>query len=179
MEILGASTVLLYGTNLVLSPVPPSPPPVDEATGLPAVGEAYHVRVVVPCYKESLVSGERKGEGERERAAVTLPFPLSLSTHPHSAHPLPPLPTLTQDIVRRTILAAREAALPTGCSRTVYLLDDGRDPKKRKWVDALADPAIVYVSGRKRPAGEMNGERGSEWERGSFREVPAQHAAQI
>lgn len=60
--------------------------------------------------------------------------------------------------MRRTIVAAREAALPAGCARTVYLLDDGRDPKKRKWVDALADPAIVYVSGRKRLAGEMNGE---------------------
>lgn len=42
----------------------------------------------------------------------------------------------------------------------MYLCDDGRDPKKRKWVDALADPAIVYVSGRKRPAGETNGEGG-------------------
>jgi len=39
----------------------------------------------------------------------------------------------------------------------VYLCDDGRDPKKRKWVDALNDPSVVYVSGRQRPAGEMNG----------------------
>lgn len=53
--------------------------------------------------------------------------------------------------------AARQATLPPGCSATVYLCDDGRDPKKRKWVDALADPGVVYVSGRKRPPGEMNG----------------------
>ncbi len=73
----------------------------------------YHVRVLVPCYKESL------------------------------------------EILRRTIMAAYDAQLPEGCHRTIYLCDDGKDPKKRKWVDSLAAD-VVYVSGRKRPSGELN-----------------------
>ena len=72
----------------------------------------YHVRVLVPCYKESL------------------------------------------EILRRTIMAAYDAQLPEGCSRTIYLCDDGKDPKKRKWVDSLAAD-VVYVSGRKRPSGKL------------------------
>ena len=117
IELLGATTVLLYGVNLLLLPAAATAvATVDEATGLPCVSQAYHVRVLVPCYKESL------------------------------------------DILRRTVVAARDAPLPLGCAgKTVYLCDDGRDPKKRKWVDALNDPSVVYVSGRQRPAGEMNG----------------------
>ena len=69
------------------------------------------MRVLVPCYKESL------------------------------------------EILRRTIMAAYDAQLPEGCHRTIYLCDDGKDPKKRKWVDSLAAD-VVYVSGRKRLAGE-------------------------
>ena len=71
----------------------------------------YHVRVLVPCYKESL------------------------------------------EILRRTIMAAYDAQLPEGCHRTIYLCDDGKDPKKRKWVDSLAAD-VVYVSGRKRLPGK-------------------------
>ena len=44
----------------------------------------YHIRVCVPCYKESL------------------------------------------EILRRTIMAAYDATLPTGCARTIYLCDDGK-----------------------------------------------------
>ena len=108
--------MLLYGVNLLLLPASGTVAEADEATGLPRVSQPYHVRVIVPCYKESL------------------------------------------DILRRTVVAARDAPLPLGCAgKTVYLCDDGRDPKKRKWVDALNDPSVVYVSGRQRPAGEMNG----------------------
>ena len=35
-----------------------------------------------------------------------------------------------------------------------------QDPKKRKWVDSLAAD-VVYVSGRKRAPGEMNGKSGN------------------
>jgi hypothetical protein len=55
----------------------------------------YHVRVLVPCYKEDLV------------------------------------------IVRRTVMAAYLADLPDGCSRTIYICDDGKDPKKRKFCDSM------------------------------------------
>lgn len=52
VEIMGASTTLLYGVNLLLHPVY-QPVPKDES-GKPMVTLAYHVRVLVPCYKESL-----------------------------------------------------------------------------------------------------------------------------
>ena len=112
VECLGATTVLIYGLNLILLPAPTGPPPASTAN-------PYHVRVCVPVYKEAL------------------------------------------DIVRRTILAARAAPLPSGCARTVYLCDDGRDPKKRSWVAGLNDPCVVYVSGRKRAPGEINGKSGN------------------
>ena len=57
-------------------------------------------------------------------------------------------------------MAAYDATLPAGCQRTIYLCDDGKDPKKRKWVDSLGAD-VVYVSGRKRPPGEMNGKSGN------------------
>ncbi len=37
------------------------------------------------------------------------------------------------EILRRTVLAAHDAILPNGCQRTIYMCDDGKDPKKRKW----------------------------------------------
>ena len=39
---------------------------------------------------------------------------------------------------------------------TVYLCDDGKDPKKRRWCMAPGR-GVVYVSGRTRASGEMNG----------------------
>ncbi|KAL3155246.1 hypothetical protein ABBQ32_013178 [Trebouxia sp. C0010 RCD-2024] len=116
VEIMGASTTLLYGVNLLLHPVY-QPVPRDES-GKPMVALAYHVRVLVPCYKESL------------------------------------------EILARTCSAALEAVLPEGCTRSVYLCDDGGDSTKRKWVQSKAAEkgcSIYYVSGRKRSPGEMNG----------------------
>ena len=116
VEIMGASTTLLYGVNLLLHPVY-QPVPKDES-GKPMVTLAYHVRVLVPCYKESL------------------------------------------EILARTCSAALEAVLPEGCTRSVYLCDDGGDATKRKWVQSKAAEKgcnIYYVSGRKRYPGEMNG----------------------
>jgi len=40
-------------------------------------------------------------------------------------------------IVRRTVMAAYDAVLPAGCQRTIYLCDDGKDPKKRKFCDGI------------------------------------------
>lgn len=45
-----------------------------------------------------------------------------------------------------TIMALREAELPEGCTRTIYMCDDGKDPLKRDWVDSLDDD-VIYVSG--------------------------------
>ena len=79
----------------------------------------YHIRVLIPCYKEEL------------------------------------------GIVQRTVLAALAADLPGSCARTVYLCDDGKDAEKRRWVASLGRPDLVYVSGRARRIGEMNGKSGN------------------
>lgn len=120
IEMLGATTVILYGLNLVLDPVVEDYHLGEDPTNpsKPRTRYPYHMRVVVPCYKESL------------------------------------------EILRRTVMAAYDATLPAGCARTIYLCDDGKDPKKRKWVDTLGSD-VVYVSGRKRPPGEMNGKSGN------------------
>ena len=114
VEIMGASTTFLYGLNIVARPIHESARPDDEVPGLVLVDHPYHVRVLVPVYKESL------------------------------------------DIVAKTISAALAAKLPRGCGRTVYLCDDGKDAAKRRWCEAAGDD-VVYVSGRTRKPGEMNG----------------------
>ena len=114
VEIMGATTTCLYGLNIVFRPIHEPARPDPDAPGLVLVDHPYHVRVLVPVYKESL------------------------------------------DIVVKTINGARAAKLPAGCGRTVYLCDDGRDPAKRRWCEAAGDD-VVYVSGRTRKAGEMNG----------------------
>ena len=42
----------------------------------------------------------------------------------------------------------------------MYLLDDGKDKKKRKWASRLG-PDVVYVSGRYRATDETNGKSGN------------------
>ena len=46
-------------------------------------------------------------------------------------------------IVRRTVMAAYDAVLPEGCQRTIYLCDDGKDPKKRKFCEGFSDEVIT------------------------------------
>lgn len=64
------------------------------------------------------------------------------------------------EIVQNTVKAAAAAELPRGCSRTIYLCDDGKDVEKRKWIQSMGHD-FVYVSGRQRPKGEMNGKSGN------------------
>ena len=64
------------------------------------------------------------------------------------------------NIVSKTILAAHDAVLPAGCQCHVYVCDDGRDPKIKKFCRSLG-PSVTYVSGRRREAGEMNGKSGN------------------
>jgi cellulose synthase/poly-beta-1,6-N-acetylglucosamine synthase-like glycosyltransferase len=66
------------------------------------VSYPYHIRVLIPCYKESL------------------------------------------EIVGKTIQAAYNAPLPATVLRTIYLCDDGKDPKKRKWCGkAVSHPTLL------------------------------------
>ncbi|KAK9810557.1 hypothetical protein WJX73_000559 [Symbiochloris irregularis] len=118
VECLGATTILQYGTNLLFRSVHEKYPRDPDNPSKPLTKLPYHIRVMVPCYKEDL------------------------------------------DIVQRTITAAAAAELPRGCHRTIYLCDDGKDQEKRRWINSLG-PDFVYVSGRQRPKGEMNGKSGN------------------
>lgn len=53
------------------------------------------------------------------------------------------------------------APVPFGCRKTVYICDDGKDVKKRKWVESENSADLRYVSGRIRPKGEVNGKSGN------------------
>ena len=117
VEILGGLAMLPYGlclTRRVDDPVPPAIEAASKGQSATTILN-YHVRVVIPCYKEPL------------------------------------------EVVSKTFMAAMYATLPVNCCRTVYLLDDGRDADKRRFVRSLGLPNAVYVSGRKRQKGEMNG----------------------
>lgn len=58
------------------------------------------------------------------------------------------------------LCATAHHVLITGCHRTVYLCDDGRDPEKAQYM-AAKGAGFVYVAGRERPKGEVNGKSGN------------------
>ncbi len=80
VEVLGATTVLVYGINLLFNPLHEKPPstrttprmslppgaPVPSFE-MPKVALPYHVRVLVPCYKEELEICQRTVLGGRGR----------------------------------------------------------------------------------------------------------------
>ena len=68
---------------------------------------------------------------------------------------LVPCYTEALEIVTETVWAARMAELPPGCTATVWLLDDGHDAAKAAWVSGMADPNLRYISGRRRPKGDV------------------------
>lgn len=65
-----------------------------------------------------------------------------------------------QECIQLTVQAAAAAILPYGCSRTIYLCDDGKDNEKQEWIKSLGK-GFVYVSGRTRAKGEKNGKSGN------------------
>jgi cellulose synthase/poly-beta-1,6-N-acetylglucosamine synthase-like glycosyltransferase len=118
IEIIGSTTTIVYGLNHLFYTVDKDIPGKKPLVGPLKTATQYHIRCLVPCYKESL------------------------------------------QILQLTIMALRESELPEGCTRTIYMCDDGKDPLKRDWVDSLG-PDVIYVSGRTRKKGEMNGKSGN------------------
>ncbi|KAL3150937.1 hypothetical protein ABBQ32_000684 [Trebouxia sp. C0010 RCD-2024] len=114
VEVAGATTTLVWCMNIIMDPVHEPLRMDPENPGLTLVARPYHIRVLIPCYNESL------------------------------------------EIVGKTAMAALDAMLPASCDRTVYICDDGKDAAKRKWARQMGTD-LVYVSGRKRKPGEMNG----------------------
>jgi hypothetical protein len=46
-------------------------------------------------------------------------------------------------VIRATLEAVLDAALPSGCSMNVYLCDDGADPAKRAYVATVAHLGVT------------------------------------
>jgi hypothetical protein len=44
--------------------------------------------------------------------------------------------------IKATVGAAITAELPPGCSRVVYLCDDGKDPAKETYIKSLGSDAV-------------------------------------
>ena len=107
-ELLASSSMLIHGLCLLRVRLP-------RRSNQPVPPQPFVVRVLIPCYTESL------------------------------------------EIVQQTVLAAANADLPPLACRTVYLLDDGKDPTKAAWVAEQGREDIVYISGRIRSKGETNG----------------------
>jgi hypothetical protein len=111
-------------TRHIASPAPcavEASQPLTSGLDMPYSWYRFHVRVLVPCYKEDL------------------------------------------SVISSTVNAALAAHLPAMTSRTVYLLDDGKDDEKRQFIDELKlnGEAVEYISGRVRPKGEVNGKSGN------------------
>ena len=60
-----------------------------------------------------------------------------LCQYPYHVRVLVPCYQEPLSLVKRTIEAALDAELPKGVHRTIYLLDDGKDPKKRRWCSSM------------------------------------------
>jgi endoglucanase len=114
-EVLGAFAMIPYGLALVIKVQNDTPWSEMDSKLLPETTLRYHVRVLIPCYKEPV------------------------------------------DVISKTMLAALHAPLPEGCQKSIYLCDDGKDPEKKKFCHSLNRSNVIYVSGRDRKKGEMNG----------------------
>ena len=78
----------------------------------------YHIRVLIPCYKENL------------------------------------------EIVSHTVMACYYAPVPVNCKKTIYVLDDGNDPNKEKWVQGVNSENVVYLNNRKKQYVELKDRKG-------------------
>jgi len=128
----------------------------------------YHVRVMVPCYSEPLDIISKTCEAA-QRAALPAGCRVSffggvcLCLFWRSRESVEREKSLTKN----SLFFLFFPLLPTSINNpthpptpshqvTVYLCDDGKDPKKRRWCMAPGR-GVVYVSGRTRASGEMNG----------------------
>jgi hypothetical protein len=49
------------------------------------------------------------------------------------------------EVIGKTVMAALHAPIPGNCRRTVYLLDDGKDPEKKAFMRGLGMRNAVYI----------------------------------
>lgn len=154
VEVLGATTTLIYGTNLIWDPVNEEdkalaePPPL---TGKGAVTES--VQGDGETTEEEIPSSVKGGSDCVVDVA-------EVTGGQYNIRVLIPCYKEDADIVEKTIVAIRNAVLPPGCSRTIYVCDDGKDRLKRRCCQRIGRDC-VYVSGRTRAKDEMNGKSGN------------------
>jgi cellulose synthase/poly-beta-1,6-N-acetylglucosamine synthase-like glycosyltransferase len=158
VEVLGGLAMLPYGLCLCVRVREEVPPAVAAAAkGQAATTEVgYHVRVMIPCYKEPL-----EVVSKTMMAALYAAMPANCR---RTGAPPPPLCAgrgrcfdPNPHAVCAMYLELNPCALSLSTAPAVYLLDDGRDADKRQFVRSLGLPNAVYVSGRKRSKGEVNG----------------------
>jgi cellulose synthase/poly-beta-1,6-N-acetylglucosamine synthase-like glycosyltransferase len=102
IELLCALSIAMSGAWLLALPINTDIQSQDDDDVV--LRKPYVLRVLIPCYQESLA------------------------------------------IVKRTVLAARNARVPAGCDVTIYLCDDGRKQDKMRFVETLRDKRVLYVS---------------------------------
>jgi len=133
---------------VLTTPLPPSSPPSPAQMCGATTTLLYGANLVLdPVSEDATPDPESDVKG---MVKVAAPYHVRVMV-PTYSEPL--------DIVAKTCAAAATAWLPRGCRVTVYLCDDGKDRKKRNWCfkgDGRAH-GVVYVSGRTRASGEMNG----------------------
>ncbi|KAJ9523924.1 hypothetical protein QJQ45_022417 [Haematococcus lacustris] len=182
LELVGQTAFLPYAILLLRSVYPTGSPGLPPRTDREASTAAMagmtprtdqtafdcrlHVRVLVPCYKEPMevvvatimaaVSAglpsmtRRQVDRPISTAACQVDWLISVALEWCLPACASVLPLLNQsDCMHCCYLATY---------RTVYLCDDGKDAEKAAFIEALsATEDVVYVSGRTRKKGEVNG----------------------
>jgi len=172
VEVLGATSTVLYGLNIILTPV--HEPLVDDPAnpGLTKVLPPARARrwntperaptdlaaSIVRCVRRRLGEGEPAGQAWRVAGKVGAAAAARCALGRRARRARPPgvqvgysyhvrvlVPCYKEDleIVAKTIQAAYNARLPDNCTRTIYLCDDGKDKRKRKWCAAAPERACV------------------------------------
>jgi hypothetical protein len=126
-EVLASSSMVIHGLALLRVRKHVRPPP-----DLQPPEQDYNIRVVIPCYTVSNSPMISSKKCSPTGAGI---FVVTLCLYPQES----------VDIVRLTVLAAANAQLPGKCRRTVYLLDDGKDPAKCAWVAMQVGKTFCFL----------------------------------
>jgi len=152
VEVLGATTTFIYGTNLIWDPVNEVHIP-GEVAGKDSKDAASESARTEGDLTEDDPSSVKGGSDY----VVDMAEPQGGKYH---VRVLIPCYKEDADIVEKTMVAIRTAVLPPGCQRTIYVCDDGKDRQKRRACQRLGRDC-VYIAGRTRVKGEMNGKSGN------------------
>eukprot|EP01023_Acetabularia_acetabulum_P045661 TRINITY_DN463_c0_g1_i1.p1 TRINITY_DN463_c0_g1~~TRINITY_DN463_c0_g1_i1.p1 ORF type:complete len:1207 (+),score=229.86 TRINITY_DN463_c0_g1_i1:181-3801(+) len=114
-ETFGATGMMFSAIVMVWKPVMQPYLADDGCTLHQPLRRSYNIRILIPCYKESV------------------------------------------EIVKKTVEEAVKCFTPQGVNVFIYICDDGKDAKKKEWVNSSGYKNVFYFSGRKRAPEEMNG----------------------